>query len=69
MDTMTVITLLLCHYIHLIRLVDVVHQLDISNNEALIQCAVWLKRLGQVSDIAMRQVSIFDSIYSTCRQP
>ena len=33
-----------------IRLVDTVHQLDSSNKEALVQCAVWLKRLGQVRD-------------------
>ena len=33
-----------------IRLVDTVHQLESSSKEALVQCAVWLKRLGQVRD-------------------
>lgn len=35
------------------KLVDTVHQLETSNKEALIQCAVWLKRLGHYMQAAI----------------
>ncbi|XP_065909716.1 intraflagellar transport protein 122 homolog [Dysidea avara] len=35
------------------KLVDTIHQLDSSRKEVLLQCAVWLKRLGQYMQAAI----------------